>query len=90
MDEIIITPDMEITRGTTTYGEYCYTHYIVFYYKDSIYITGKQNSWKTQNGNVVVDSSYTLRLARNWEEFKDIPLDRIQRSAYNAYMTGAR
>ncbi len=28
--KITITPAMEITRGTTTYSGYCYTHYIIF------------------------------------------------------------
>jgi len=89
--KITITPAMEITRGTTTYSGYCYTHYIIFEVDGEIYITGTQSSyWDSVDGNVVVPSTYVLRLARNREAFNKMPLSEIEENAYCACMNGAR
>ena len=89
--EITITPGMEITRGTTTYSGYCYTHYIIFESDGEIFIAGDQSlNWNDVNGNVVVPSTYVLRLARNRQTFHKMPLSEIEENAYCAYMNGAR
>lgn len=89
--EITITPDMEITRGTTTYSGYCYTHYIIFESDGKIYITGNSSpNWDDAGGNVVVPATYVLLLAHNREAFNKMSFNDIQANAYCAYMNGAR
>lgn len=89
--EITITPPMEITRGITKQREYCYTHYIIFECDSRIYIAGWQNeNWKMINENVIVPSSYVLRLASSRQLFNKMSLGDVEKHAYYAFMNGAR